>query len=87
MFLNRKVYAVEIDAKRFETLLSQIEKTHSFCVEPLNQDALTLDPKLYSHVEYILVDPTCSGSGKKIPYFLINNIQFKVIIKEKCTKR
>ncbi|XP_071562953.1 28S rRNA (cytosine-C(5))-methyltransferase isoform X2 [Temnothorax nylanderi] len=58
-----KVYAVEIDAKRFETLLSQMKKTHSLCVEPLNQDALTLDPKKYSHVEYILVDPTCSGSG------------------------
>ncbi|XP_024886031.1 probable 28S rRNA (cytosine-C(5))-methyltransferase [Temnothorax curvispinosus] len=58
-----KVYAVEIDAKRFETLLSQMKKTHSLCVEPLNQDALTLDPKKYLHVEYILVDPTCSGSG------------------------
>ncbi|XP_011864315.1 PREDICTED: probable 28S rRNA (cytosine-C(5))-methyltransferase [Vollenhovia emeryi] len=58
-----QVYAVEIDAKRFETLLSQIRKTRSSCVEALNQDALTLDPKQYSHVEYILVDPTCSGSG------------------------
>ncbi|XP_011173330.1 28S rRNA (cytosine-C(5))-methyltransferase [Solenopsis invicta] len=58
-----KVYAVEIDAKRFEILVSQIKKTHSSCVESLNQDALTLDPKLYSHVEYILVDPPCSGSG------------------------
>ncbi|XP_018365523.1 PREDICTED: probable 28S rRNA (cytosine-C(5))-methyltransferase [Trachymyrmex cornetzi] len=60
---NGKIYAVEIDAKRFKTLLTQIEKTHALCVEPLNQDVLTLDPKLYSHVEYILVDPTCSGSG------------------------
>lgn len=68
MFLYRKVYAVEIDAKRFKTLCNQIEKTHSFCVEPLNQDALTLDTKQYSHVEYILVDPTCSGSGKGISF-------------------
>lgn len=60
------MYAVEIDAQRFETLFSRIKKTHSFCVEALNQDALTLDPKQYSHVEYILVDPTCSGSGKII---------------------
>ncbi|XP_011702936.1 PREDICTED: probable 28S rRNA (cytosine-C(5))-methyltransferase [Wasmannia auropunctata] len=58
-----KVYAVEVNAKRFEILLNQIKKTRSFCVEPLNQDVLTLDPKLYSHVEYILVDPSCSGSG------------------------
>ncbi|XP_018055343.1 PREDICTED: probable 28S rRNA (cytosine-C(5))-methyltransferase isoform X1 [Atta colombica] len=60
---NGKVYAVEIDAKRFKTLITQLEKTHALCVEPLNQDVLTLDPKLYSYVEYILVDPTCSGSG------------------------
>ncbi|KAG5333971.1 NSUN5 methyltransferase, partial [Acromyrmex charruanus] len=60
---NGTVYAVEIDAKRFKTLLTQLEKTHALCVEPLNQDVLTLDSKLYSHVEYILVDPTCSGSG------------------------
>lgn len=63
---------MEIDAKRFKTLYSQIEKTRSSCVEPLNQDALTLDPKQYSDVEYILVDPTCSGSGKRISHFLKN---------------
>ncbi|XP_072750052.1 28S rRNA (cytosine-C(5))-methyltransferase [Anoplolepis gracilipes] len=57
------IYAVEIDAKRFETLFKQIKITHSLCVKLLNQDALTLDPKQYSHVEYILVDPSCSGSG------------------------
>ncbi|XP_029667829.1 probable 28S rRNA (cytosine-C(5))-methyltransferase isoform X1 [Formica exsecta] len=60
---NGEVYAVEIDVKRFETLFRQIRTTHSFCVKPLNQDVLTLDPKQYSHVEYILVDPSCSGSG------------------------
>ncbi|RLU24999.1 hypothetical protein DMN91_003091 [Ooceraea biroi] len=60
---NGKVYAVEIDTKRFDTLCSLIEKTQSSCVEPINQDTLTLDPKQYSQVEYILVDPSCSGSG------------------------
>ncbi|XP_011644194.1 probable 28S rRNA (cytosine-C(5))-methyltransferase [Pogonomyrmex barbatus] len=58
-----KIYAVEIDAMRFETLCGQIKKTCSFCVELVNQDALTLNPERYSDVEYILVDPTCSGSG------------------------
>lgn len=81
MFLFRKVYAVEIDAKRFKTLFGQIQKTHSFCVEPLNQDALTLDPKQYSHVEYILVDPTCSGSGKEF----FNKIILKLIVKKWLT--
>lgn len=57
------VYAVEIDAKRFETLFKQIKTTYSSCVKVLNQDVLTLDPRRYSHVEYILVDPSCSGSG------------------------
>jgi len=60
----RKIYAVEIDVKRFDTLCSFIENTQSSCIEAINQDALTLDPQRYSQVEYILVDPSCSGSGK-----------------------
>jgi putative methyltransferase len=69
-FCFRTVYAVEIDAKRFETLSSQIETTHAFCVKPVKQDALTLDPKRYFDVEYILVDPSCSGSGKILLSFV-----------------
>ena len=31
--------------------------------EPVNADFLSLDPSNYSEVEYIVVDPSCSGSG------------------------
>ncbi|XP_014474445.1 PREDICTED: probable 28S rRNA (cytosine-C(5))-methyltransferase [Dinoponera quadriceps] len=57
------IYAVEIDKRRFETLREQIELTHSSCVEPHNQDALTFNPKECHRVHYVLVDPSCSGSG------------------------
>lgn len=55
---------MEIDNKRFINLREQIDITHSFCVKPLRQDVLTLDTKQYRRARYILVDPSCSGSGK-----------------------
>ncbi|XP_032665045.1 probable 28S rRNA (cytosine-C(5))-methyltransferase [Odontomachus brunneus] len=60
---NGTIYAVEIDKRRFGILREQVEATHSFCVELINQDALTLTAKQYRRVRYILVDPSCSGSG------------------------
>ena len=35
------------------------------CVESCNQDILSVNPEdpKYSKVEYIIVDPSCSGSG------------------------
>ncbi|XP_017760729.1 PREDICTED: probable 28S rRNA (cytosine-C(5))-methyltransferase isoform X2 [Eufriesea mexicana] len=58
-----KIYAVEIDEQRYETLCEQIRITSASCVETVNKDALTLEENEYSNVEYILVDPSCSGSG------------------------
>ncbi|XP_076291022.1 nop2/Sun-like domain containing protein 5 [Lasioglossum baleicum] len=58
-----KVYAVEIDERRYTTLCEQVKITSASCVETLNKDALTLETEDYSNVDYILVDPTCSGSG------------------------
>ncbi|XP_031849774.1 nop2/Sun-like domain containing protein 5 [Nomia melanderi] len=58
-----KVYAVEIDKRRYTTLCEQVKITCSSCVETLNEDSLTLEGEDYSDVEYILVDPTCSSSG------------------------
>ncbi|XP_076648392.1 nop2/Sun-like domain containing protein 5 [Halictus rubicundus] len=58
-----KVYAVEIDERRYTTLCEQVKITSASCVETLNKDALTLETEDYSDVDYILVDPTCSGSG------------------------
>ncbi|XP_076749001.1 nop2/Sun-like domain containing protein 5 [Xylocopa sonorina] len=58
-----KVYAVEVDEKRYETLCEQVKLTSASCVETINKDSLTLEADEYRDVEYILVDPTCSGSG------------------------
>ncbi|XP_060816364.1 28S rRNA (cytosine-C(5))-methyltransferase [Bombus pascuorum] len=58
-----KIYAVEIDERRYETLCEQVRITNATCVETVNKDALILNPNEYRNVEYILVDPTCSGSG------------------------
>ncbi|XP_033334799.2 nop2/Sun-like domain containing protein 5 [Megalopta genalis] len=58
-----KVYAVEIDERRYTTLCEQMRITGASCVETLNMDAITLEADDYPNVDYILVDPTCSGSG------------------------
>lgn len=70
MVVLRTIYAVEIDKRRFGILREQVEATHSFCVELINQDALTLSAKQYRRAHYILVDPSCSGSGRN-PFFII----------------
>ncbi|XP_076670693.1 nop2/Sun-like domain containing protein 5 isoform X2 [Andrena cerasifolii] len=59
-----KVFSIEIDKRRYGTLCEQVKLTSSSCIETINTDALTLDANEYSNVTYILVDPTCSGSGK-----------------------
>ncbi|XP_050471130.1 28S rRNA (cytosine-C(5))-methyltransferase [Bombus huntii] len=58
-----KIYAVEIDERRYKTLCEQVRITNATSVETVNKDALILNPNEYPNVEYILVDPTCSGSG------------------------
>lgn len=58
-----KVYAVERDPKRFETLNRMIESSGATCVSAVNKDVLTCMEKDFPGVEYILVDPSCSGSG------------------------
>lgn len=52
-----------MNVKRFETLNEFITTTRSSCVESINCDALSIVPEQYEKVEYILVDPSCSGSG------------------------
>lgn len=64
MDVSRKIYAVEVDKLRYQNLCTEIEVTGASCVETVNKDALALKPDEYPNVEYILVDPTCSGSGR-----------------------
>ncbi|XP_046740778.1 28S rRNA (cytosine-C(5))-methyltransferase [Diprion similis] len=58
-----KIYAVEIDKRRYQTLCEIVASTNSHCVETINADVMTLDARRCHDVEYILVDPSCSGSG------------------------
>jgi putative methyltransferase len=58
-----KIYATEIGKKRFQTLNKIVESSGATCVDMLNVDVTTLTAKECPEVEYILVDPSCSGSG------------------------
>ncbi|KAI5634669.1 16S rRNA methyltransferase rsmB/F domain-containing protein [Phthorimaea operculella] len=61
-----KIYAVERDERRYHTLCDFVEKTGSKCVETLHKDALELKRGDYDDVEYIILDPSCSGSGMQL---------------------
>ncbi|XP_050305093.1 28S rRNA (cytosine-C(5))-methyltransferase [Anthonomus grandis grandis] len=57
------VYAVERDAKRFEVLKKMVESADATCVKPINKDVLQCGETDFPDVEFIIVDPSCSGSG------------------------
>ncbi|XP_061388265.1 28S rRNA (cytosine-C(5))-methyltransferase [Musca vetustissima] len=57
------IYSVELNSERYKTLCRMTEKAGCKIVTPINADALTITPEKCPGVEYILVDPSCSGSG------------------------
>lgn len=59
-----KIYAIERNEERYNTLCDFVERTGSKCVETLNKDSLEIKRGDYDDVEYILLDPSCSGSGE-----------------------
>lgn len=64
MIKNRgRIYAVEKMRMRFETLRSFVESSNSTCVQPIEADTLRVTKEDVPDVEYILLDPSCSGSG------------------------
>jgi len=56
-----KLYAVDRSKERYNTLNSMMEKYGVKGVETFNMDALHF--QYYDDVKYILLDPSCSGSG------------------------
>ena len=72
-----KIYAVEIGRKRYETLKKIIESSGATNVEAINADVLKISGRDYPEVEYILVDPSCSGSGI---YLFLNEIKKYVLL-------
>lgn len=58
-----KIYAIERDVERFKVLSETIEAVGATIVQPINADATTITDAQVPGVEYILLDPSCSGSG------------------------
>ncbi|XP_051539557.1 probable 28S rRNA (cytosine-C(5))-methyltransferase [Myxocyprinus asiaticus] len=60
-----KLFAFDLDAKRLSTMSTLLLRAGVMCHQLANQDFLKVDPQSseYKEVEYILLDPSCSGSG------------------------
>ena len=59
-----RVIAVERSSKRFGVLTEMLEKTKADSVTTaLNSDFLDISPSQHPEVEYIVLDPSCSGTG------------------------
>ena len=63
---SRKIFAFDKDLRRLSTMNMLSIRAGSICIDSSNQDFLKVDPSnsKYSNVKYILVDPSCSGSGE-----------------------
>lgn len=57
------IYAVEQNTGRFEILAKRKKLTNSSIVKLFNQDVLTITDEQIPNVQYIMIDPSCSGSG------------------------
>lgn len=58
-----KIYAVEKSPERYRTLLNLLDNSQTTIVQPMNRDVLEVTEKDCPNVQYILLDPSCSGSG------------------------
>ncbi|GBP26151.1 hypothetical protein EVAR_74913_1 [Eumeta japonica] len=61
-----KIYAIERNENRYKTLCDFIERTGTKCVNAIHRDTLEIKKGEYDDVEYILLDPSCSGSGMEL---------------------
>ncbi|KAK3931129.1 28S rRNA (cytosine-C(5))-methyltransferase [Frankliniella fusca] len=57
------VYAIEKHPGRFDSLCQIVQQAGASCVKPILGSSLDFTHKELPDVEYIIVDPTCSGSG------------------------
>lgn len=62
---NGTVYAVDVNKSRLKTLEQLMEATGVTCVKVIENDVLRITNIECPLIEYILVDPSCSGSGEK----------------------
>lgn len=63
---SSQIFAFDLDAQRLATMNTMLMRAGTTCCQMSHLDFLTTDPTdpKYSRVRYILVDPSCSGSGK-----------------------
>ncbi|XP_055383609.1 28S rRNA (cytosine-C(5))-methyltransferase [Condylostylus longicornis] len=57
------IFAVERNIDRYNVLVNMVKSSDAKCVKTINDDALQLNLEDFTNVEYIVVDPPCSGSG------------------------
>lgn len=64
--LPRKIFAFDQDAKRLAAMATLLARAGVSCCEVAEKDFLTVSPsdQRYGQVQYILLDPSCSGSGE-----------------------
>lgn len=65
-----EIYATELHTKRYNDLCQRVESAGCKNVKPFNFDAFLVSPysddeavSWCNDIEYILLDPSCSGSG------------------------
>ena len=58
-----RIYAFDINRKRLNEMKKNLKLWGATCVDAVCCDFLKVKPADYKDVEYILVDPSCSGSG------------------------
>ena len=61
-----KIFAFDQDAKRLASMATLLARAGVSCCELAEQDFLAVSPsdQRYCQVQYILLDPSCSGSGE-----------------------
>lgn len=72
-----KLVAFDLDAKRLSTMSTLLLRAGVTCQQLANQDFLKVDPESpeYRGVEYILLDPSCSGSGEGFSGFRVPHVR------------
>ncbi|XP_075420987.1 28S rRNA (cytosine-C(5))-methyltransferase [Tenrec ecaudatus] len=60
-----KIFAFDLDAKRLASMATLLSRAGVSCCELAERDFLAVSPsdQRYRQVQYILLDPSCSGSG------------------------
>ncbi|XP_005003723.1 28S rRNA (cytosine-C(5))-methyltransferase isoform X2 [Cavia porcellus] len=60
-----KIFAFDLDAKRLASMATLLARAGVSCCELAEEDFLAVSPSdtRYAQVQYILLDPSCSGSG------------------------